>query len=285
LRRLRRHSKPLFALAALLVAVLVLGACAFIKPGSLSVSQPGGIGSARVHFVICTEPEEGACAPSEDTEELQYLLGIAVPPGSTPPATVTAVPVGGAGPLVFTRSDEVATEIAAASANLHKFAEEEGKGGEPGAQTWPPAGLQGVGYLSNARLEQAGAAVAVLVAHHHHRWDANVDDLSLECGRHFGMLHVDDAVPLRILLSEEFHHSLCDGQPDDLARGRAGLVARALHPPGAVTDGDRALSGMVRMNVAHFTVRMSAAILAALTPAYIWAGSNSKASWYRTTWA
>ena len=37
------------------------------------------------------------------------------------------------------------------------------------------------------------------------------------------------AVPLRVLLSEEFHHGLCDGQPDDLARGRAGLVARALH--------------------------------------------------------
>jgi len=138
------------------VLALVLSACAFIKPNSLSVSQPGGIGSAHVHFVLCTEPEETKCNPSEDTETVQYLLGIAVSPGSTPPATVTAVPVGSGSPLVFTRNDEVATEIAAASANLHKLAEEEGEGGELGAQVWPPAGLQGVGYISNAQQEQAG---------------------------------------------------------------------------------------------------------------------------------
>ncbi len=154
--RLRRPAKPLVALAGLAALALVFSACAFIKPNSLSISQPGGIGSARVHFVLCTEPEETSCTPSEDTETVQYLLGIAVPPGSTPPATVTAVPIGGGSPLVFTKSDEVATEIAAASANLHKLAEEEGEGGEIGASVWPAAGLQGFGYISNAQQELAG---------------------------------------------------------------------------------------------------------------------------------
>src|SRR5258707_8691053 len=137
LSRLRRSAKPLFVLAAVAVLALILSACAFIKPGSLSLSQPGGIGSVRVHFVLCTEPEGSGCDPAEDTEEVQYLLGIAVPLGSTPPATINAVPVGGGSPLVFTRNDQVATEIASASANLKKFAEEEGEAGAEGAQSWP----------------------------------------------------------------------------------------------------------------------------------------------------
>jgi len=157
LSRLRRPAKPLIVLVAFAVLALVFSACAYFKPGSLSLSQPGGIGSVRVHFVLCTEPEP-ECSPSEDTEELQYLLGIAVPPSSTPPATVTAVPVGGGSPLVFTRNDEVATEIAAASANLKNLAEKEGEEDKV-PPVWPPAGLQGVGYLSNAHLEQAGVRV------------------------------------------------------------------------------------------------------------------------------
>jgi hypothetical protein len=154
LSRLRRHSKPLIALVAFAAMALVFSACASFKPGSLALSQPGGVGSVRVHFALCTEPEPN-CSPSEDTEELQYLLGIAVPPGSIPPATVTAVPVGGGSPLVFTLNNEVATEIAAASANLKKLAEKEGEG-DQAPPVWPPAGLQGVGYLSNAHLEQKG---------------------------------------------------------------------------------------------------------------------------------
>lgn len=157
--RLRRPAKPLIAVVALIAVAAVLSACAFLKPGSLTLSQPGGIGSARVHFVICTEPSSAGCNPTKEAEETQYLLGIAVPPGSIPPATITAIPVGGGSPLVFTRSDEVATEMAAASVGLSKFAEEEGEGGEVGVQIWPPAGLQGVGYLSNAQQEQAGALV------------------------------------------------------------------------------------------------------------------------------
>jgi hypothetical protein len=144
----------LIVLAAVLVAALVLSACAFFKEGSLALSQPGGVGSVRVHFALCTEPEPN-CSPSEETEEVQYLLGIAVPPGSVPPATITATPVGSGSPLVFTLNPEVATEIAAASANLKSLAEKEGEGDKV-PPTWPPAGLQGVGYLSNAHLEQEG---------------------------------------------------------------------------------------------------------------------------------
>jgi hypothetical protein len=156
LSRLRRHAKPLVALAALAALALVLSACAFFQPGSLSVSQPGGIGPARVHFAICTLGEGEGCGPAEEDEEAQYLVGIAFPPGATPPATLTAVPAGGGSPLVFTRNEEVTTELAAASANLHKLAEEEGEGNEPATRVWPPAGLQGVGYLSAARMEQKG---------------------------------------------------------------------------------------------------------------------------------
>lgn len=154
--RLRRSTKPLVALAALAALALVFSACAFFQPGSLSVSQPAGIGSARVHFAICTLGEGEGCGPAEEDEETQYLVGIAVPPGATPPATLTAVPAGGGSPLVFTRNEEVTTELTAASANLHKLAEEEGEGGAPAARVWPPAGLQGVGYLSDTRVEQEG---------------------------------------------------------------------------------------------------------------------------------
>src|SRR5690242_21361170 len=114
---------------------LVLSACAFLKQGSLSLSQGGGIGSVRVHFALCTEPEP-ECSPNEETEEVQYLLGIAVPPGSTPPASVTAAPVGGGSPLTFTLNSEVATEIAASSANLKKLAEKEGEG-DKAPPVWP----------------------------------------------------------------------------------------------------------------------------------------------------
>lgn len=156
--RLRRPAKPLAAIAALIAVALVFSACAFIKEGSLTLSQPGGVGSARVHFVLCTEPTNAGCNPTKDTEEVQYLLGIAVPPGSTPPATLTAAPVGGGSPLVFTLNNEVATEIAAGSASVKKFAEEEGEG-DVVPPVWPPVGLQGVGYLSNPSLEQKGAQV------------------------------------------------------------------------------------------------------------------------------
>lgn len=202
--RLRRPAKPLIALVALIVSVLVLSACAYFKEGSLVLSQPGGIGSVRVHFVLCTEPEGANCNPSEDTEEAQYLLGIAVPPGSTPPATVTAVPVGGGSPLVFTRNDAVAAEIAAGSASLKKFAEEEGEG-EAALPAWPPAGLQGVGYLSNVSLEQEGVQV---------EWSVDAD---------FGLPASADGTPF----SGPFATGLALGVRE-VAPGQAGLPVRCV---------------------------------------------------------
>jgi hypothetical protein len=151
----RRRSKFLVLLVAVVGLALALSACAFFKAGSLSVGQPGGIGSARVHFVLCTEPGgegEPACNESKTEAELQYLLGIAVPPGSSAPSTITATPSGGGAPIVFTRNDQVAAEIAAGTAAL--------AAAEPGElKPWPPQGLEGVGYLSGVVVESKGPTI------------------------------------------------------------------------------------------------------------------------------
>jgi hypothetical protein len=164
--REHRFAKSVLALTAAGAVALVISGCAFIKPGSLTVSQPEGIGSVRVHFVLCTVGSE-ICGPnSGETETFQYLMGIAVPSGSAPPATLTAVPVKGGAPIVFTRNDEVATEMAAASAALQKFlsgpktpkeAEEIAQLKQLFGDLWPPSGLQGVGYLSAPVEEVKGA--------------------------------------------------------------------------------------------------------------------------------
>lgn len=153
--RLRRPTKPLVLLLAFVGLALSLSACTYYKANSLTLSQPAAIGSARVHFAICTEPEGSTCNPPEETEQVQLLVGIAVTPGSVPPATLTALPVGGGAPLTFTRNDEVSNEIAASSGNLEKFAKELEETGE-GTTKWPPAGLQGVGYLSAPFQETEG---------------------------------------------------------------------------------------------------------------------------------
>jgi hypothetical protein len=151
----RRRSKFLVLMVAVLGLALALSACAFFKAKSLSVSQPGGIGSARVHFVLCTEPGgegEAACNESKTEGELQYLLGIAVPPGSSAPSTITAAPSGGGAPIVFTRNDQVAAEIAAGTAAL--------AASEPGElKPWPPPGLEGVGYISAVVVESKGPTI------------------------------------------------------------------------------------------------------------------------------
>jgi hypothetical protein len=148
-----RRPKFLVLLVAVAGLALALSACAFFKAGSLSVSQPGGIGAARVHFVLCTEPGgEGkpACNENETEGEIQYLLGIAVPRGSSAPGTVTATPVGGGAPIVFARNDQVASQIAAGTSALHAA--------EPAEiGSWPPPGLEGVGYLSGVVVESKGA--------------------------------------------------------------------------------------------------------------------------------
>jgi hypothetical protein len=163
--RLRRPAKPLVALAAFAALVLALSGCVYFKPNSLSVGQPGGIGSARVHFVLCTFQAPN-CDSNENSGTLQYLLGIAVPPGSAPPQTVTATPVNGGAPIVFTLNEEVSREIAASSPAI--ASELEKTGGTPEEEelraevrrfygtAWPPSGLQGVGYLSGPIQEVEG---------------------------------------------------------------------------------------------------------------------------------
>jgi hypothetical protein len=157
----RCRSKFLVLLVAVLGLALALSACAFFKAGSLSVSQPGGIGSARVHFVLCTEPEGETCQPNEVNEPpegnvtIQYLIGIAVPKGATAPATFTAQPLTpGTQPITFSRNDQVTSEIAASSA---KLAEAELPPEAEEIKPWPPAGLEGIGYLSAPVEEEEGS--------------------------------------------------------------------------------------------------------------------------------
>jgi hypothetical protein len=155
LSRLRRPAKPLILLLAFAGLTAALSGCVYFKANSLTLSQPGGIGSARVHFELCTDPLP-ACEPNDTEGTLQYLLGIAVPPGSTPPQTVTATPLNGGPQIVFTLNEEVAKEMAAASPEIQKLVNEEGSSEEVKqiiGGPWPPSGLQGVGYLSGPVLE------------------------------------------------------------------------------------------------------------------------------------
>jgi hypothetical protein len=150
---LRRRSKFFVLVVAVAALALALSACAYFKAGSLSVSQPQGIGAARVHFVACTDPEGAKCEPSGTEGQVQYLLGIAVPPGFSAPATISAAPSGGGSPIVFTRNDLVAAELSAAVASEVAAAPENFE------KQWPPAGLEGVGYLSGVVTEVEGATV------------------------------------------------------------------------------------------------------------------------------
>jgi hypothetical protein len=164
IRRPRIARTALALIAAGALALLVAG-CAFVKPNSLSLSQPGGIGAVRVHFVLC-EPEGTGCGANEENVTVQYLAGIAVPPGSTPPQTFTAVSTKGGPPITFTRNEEVAPEMTAASASLQQLISEGSQKEKEEAEAlkpilggpWPPDGLQGVGYLSPPVEEVKGQA-------------------------------------------------------------------------------------------------------------------------------
>ncbi len=156
--RLRRPTKPLLALLAFAGLVVALSGCVYFKANSLLLSQPGGIGPARVHFVLCTDPIPD-CKPVDESATLQYLLGIAVTPGSIPPQTITATPLKGGAPIVFTLNEEVAREMAAASPSIQKVLDEAEASPEERqlvGGAWPPPGLQGIGYLSGPVQEVAG---------------------------------------------------------------------------------------------------------------------------------
>ncbi|HEU5104839.1 MAG TPA: Ig domain-containing protein [Solirubrobacterales bacterium] len=137
-----RRLKPLLVLVAFALLALGVSACATIKPESLQMSQPAGIGPVHVHFALCTEYEE-KCEPNEDEGESQYMLVFAIPEGSEAPQTLTAKPVDGAAPIVYHRNEEVVR------ATSEFAAEFEG--------TFPPEGSEGVGYLSDVFTEEKGA--------------------------------------------------------------------------------------------------------------------------------
>lgn len=153
-RRRRRFFKPLLALVAFVALAVVLSACTFFKNNSLSLSQPAGIGSVRVHFSLCGElgeEDDPPCDVNETNGEpatQQSILGIAVPPGASAPATITATPTSGGPALVYTRSDQAAQSIAEASLAIN--------GEIPPVEVWPPAGTEGVGYVSSVYTEEDG---------------------------------------------------------------------------------------------------------------------------------
>jgi hypothetical protein len=139
----------LIAIAVALLAV-VLSACAVYKPESFSASQPGGIGSVRLHLALCTarlgeEPEfVAACKPSGEENEAQQILAFAVPKGSTVPQSFSAAPTSTGPTLAFSRNQEVSERTA------------ELKPDEEGKPAWPPAGDEVVGYLSNTFITHEG---------------------------------------------------------------------------------------------------------------------------------
>ena len=148
----RRLAKPVLVLVALAGLAVALSACADYKFGSLQLSQPAGIGPARVHFLICTNPEtneEGTvttCVANTGNGQAQGIVGIAVPKGSIAPATVTATPLTGGPPIVFTRNDQAAQAMTEAMAAL----------AVEGVEAWPPPGADGIGYLSAPFNEEEG---------------------------------------------------------------------------------------------------------------------------------
>lgn len=146
--RLRRP-KLVLAAAAFAVLAIALSACATYKPESLKVSQPAGIGPVRIHFELCTEPSIGGCAANEDEGQSQYMLMFAVPQGTVPPPTITATPVGGGTPIVYSRNDQVAQAYDEAIASFTEAIEQPFE--------WPPAGSVGVGYISAVFNEEKGA--------------------------------------------------------------------------------------------------------------------------------
>ena len=142
----RRLAKPVLALLALAVLALVVSACAVFKEGSLQLSQPGGIGSVRVHFELCTQPEgepgSPTCGPNEASGQSQYVLAFSVPKGTAAPATITAAPVNGGAPIAYSRNDQVAQAFV--------------EGAQAEGAEWPPAGSEVVGYLSAVFSEEEG---------------------------------------------------------------------------------------------------------------------------------
>ena len=143
--RSRRLARPTLLLAAVAVLALVLSACAHLKPNSLQLSQPAGIGPVKVHFELCTDigPDED-CGPNEDEGQSQYMLALAIPKGSVAPQAITAIPKAGGAPIRFTRNEEVTKALQNVA---QEFSSEGG---------YPPEGTDSAGYLSAVFDEEKG---------------------------------------------------------------------------------------------------------------------------------
>jgi hypothetical protein len=139
----KRIRKVVLTLAVVAALTVGLSACTIYKTGSLTATQPAGIGNVLVHFELCTGGNEG-CGPNEFSGQGQAMVAIAVPNGSVTPQSLTASPNSAAGPtLTLTRNQEVADRIAESQT-------------EPGAPPWPPPGTELAGYLSGTFSENAG---------------------------------------------------------------------------------------------------------------------------------
>ena len=110
----------------------------------------------RVHFALCTIGGT-FCGPNKKKNRFNTWQESRRLPGSVPPASFTATPIGGGTPIVFTRNEEVAPEFAASSVVLQKTLSEATSPEEKEevealkpiiGEAWPPAGTQGFGYLS-----------------------------------------------------------------------------------------------------------------------------------------
>src|SRR5262249_26992345 len=120
---------------------LTLSACVTVKPGSLQVSQPGGIGNVNFDLQLCNAKEEGGtapkeCGPDDHSGEAQVLLAFLVSKGATNlPGGFTATPgpAAGGSPIGFHRSPSFDSYISA----------------QPGF----PADLESLSYISDPTNE------------------------------------------------------------------------------------------------------------------------------------
>lgn len=147
--QMRRTRLPALIVAVAATALLLSG-CVWLKEGSLTVTQPGGIGGVNVRFALCTTVTNevtSTCGSESTSTEGQFFVGLVVPTGTQAPETLTVTPGPGAGPLTLTRSPAVASTL---SSNPLLA--------EAGAVV-PPPGSEILGYASSTITEPAGKAL------------------------------------------------------------------------------------------------------------------------------
>ncbi len=143
-----RRTRLTILLVTCAATALLLSGCVWLKEGSLTVTQPGGIGGVNARFALCTTviTEEGksACGSGSTSTEGQFFVGLVVPTGTQAPQTLTVTPGPGAGPLTLTRSTAVAPALSSNPALA-----------ETGTVV-PPPGSEILGYASSVITEPAG---------------------------------------------------------------------------------------------------------------------------------